>query len=91
MKDNYQIFGDKLGIDSTYKMIKTQSQSKSYRLVTLMGESSSKKIVPFCLALILDETAKAYQNIFSFFKSVVGPLPKIIISDDAIVIRSALR
>jgi hypothetical protein len=72
-------------------MVKSQSQNKSYKVVTLMGESSSKKIVPFGLALVLDETAKTYQSIFTSFKSAVGSLPKVIVSDDAIVIRSALR
>jgi hypothetical protein len=68
MKDNYERFGDKLGVDSTYKLVKDHPQNKSYKLAVLMGESTSKKIVPFGMTLFLDETKERYLHLLQSFK-----------------------
>ena len=52
MKENFLKFGDWMGFDLTYHLIQEKSEEgRSWGLGVFMGISSSKKLVPFGLAL----------------------------------------
>lgn len=37
MKRNYEKYGDKIGIDATYKLVKDLNLNKTYKLVLMVG------------------------------------------------------
>lgn len=57
MKLNYQRYGHWLGFDLTHHMVQGVNESgRPWRLGVFTGISSSRKIVPFGLALVNQET-----------------------------------
>ncbi len=57
MKEYYKIYGHKISIDFTYNLFKeTSGSGKGYKAGFIMGNTFSKKLIPFAVLIAVDES-----------------------------------
>ncbi|XP_025703621.1 protein FAR1-RELATED SEQUENCE 5-like [Arachis hypogaea] len=86
-KLDYQLFGDVIAFDTTYKKNKY-----SCPLVIFNGVNHHNQIIIFAAALIMDETTDTYIWLLrQLMFAMKGKTPTSIITDGAMTIRNAVR
>ncbi|RYR13606.1 hypothetical protein Ahy_B04g070513 isoform B [Arachis hypogaea] len=84
---DYQLFGDVIDFDATYKKNKY-----SCPLVIFSGVNHHNQTIVFVAALIVDETTDAYiWHLRQLMFAMKGKTPTSIITDGAMAIRNAVR
>lgn len=86
-RKNYSLFGDVISFDSTYR-------SNRYNLVftPFTGVNHHKSCVTFGAAFIPNEKIESYKWVFrTFLKAMGGVAPKLIITDEDLSMRAAIK
>lgn len=82
MKSMYRKYGSVVGIDFTFKLVKeTHPSGRTWKVGLVVGNSLSRKIIPFALLLTLEESSEAYYRLIKSFGNIMGSLPDVIITD----------
>lgn len=83
MKQLFQKYGQFVGFDLTYNLVKDTigPDHKKYKLGAILGLSACKKIVPFALVITLEDTKERMTQVFKSFGDIMGRMPKVVLSD----------
>lgn len=91
MKEMYNKYGGVVGIDFTYKLIKDKhSSGKAWKIGMIVGNSLSRRIVPFALLVALEESSDSYYKLIKSFGNIMGRLPGVIVTDESKGAESAI-
>lgn len=92
MKQMYHKYGEVAGIDFTFKLIREKHTSgKMWKVGMVVGNSLSRKIVPFALLVALEESADSYYKLIKSFGNIMGRLPGVIVTDESKGAESAIK
>ena len=76
MKQNYDEFGQAIGFDLTFSIIKEQPQHhKEYLTGVFAGTDDSKRITVFGVVVTNSQTVEAFKFIFKEFYRLAGKEP----------------
>lgn len=91
MKSMFHKYGTFMGFDLTFHTIKERKDNKIFKIGAFMGLSVSRKIVPFALTVMIDETKQSFYELFKSFGNVMGKQPDYLITDEGPGIISAVK
>lgn len=74
----------------TFKVIKENSDNRTWKTGILTGLSYSRKITPFALVLSTQLTRDRYASIFKAIFDIMGRTSKVIVSDEEAAVASAI-
>lgn len=83
MKKTYQLYGDSICFDITYKLLKKKrGQYKHLGVGFFVGLDQNTRITLYALSTIEQETSDNFYILFDFFFEVMEHPPQTIITDD---------
>ena len=92
MKNMFKKYSQIISLDFTFKLIKDKHPNgKQWKAGYIVGNSLSKRIIPFAIMLILQETADVYYRLIRAFTNIMGHSPQIIATDESQAAKSAIE
>jgi hypothetical protein len=84
MKDKYRRFGQAVGFDLTFSVVKERTKDNGEYMFGLFASNNTtfKKIVIFGLVVTNSQSIFAYAFLFRQFFSIMGSVPEVIITDE---------
>ena len=92
MRQQFNLFGDVVGFDLTYSVIRERTKNNAeYSVGVFVNTNLFKRIVVFGLVITNSQSVFAYSFIFKEFIRLVGKSPPVIITDEEKGMFSALH
>jgi hypothetical protein len=83
MREQYALFGDLVGFDLTFSVIREKTKNGGEYMIGVFASTNLyKKIVIFGLVVTNSQTVFAFSFIFKEFFKLVGSSPPTIITDE---------
>lgn len=60
MKKAYEKYGERVSFDLTFKLIKDKREDATWKVGVFLGLSSTNRLVPFGIAITLNQTKDSY-------------------------------
>lgn len=82
MKTFFKKYWEIVSIDFTFKLIKeVHSSGQRWKLGFILGNSLSRRIVPFAILFVLEESSDMYYRLLRAFGNIMQKMPKVIVTD----------
>ena len=94
MKANFQLYGDAISFDITYKMLKKKNPfGHHYGIGYFFGQDTNARLVLFAICLIAKDEKEYFKYAFEYFFDLVtdGQIPKSLITDDFTPMTQAIQ
>ena len=83
MKEQFYLYGDVVGFDLTYSVIRERTKNNAeYSVGVFASTNLYKRIVIFGLVITNSQSVFAYSFIFKEFIRLIGKSPPVIITDE---------
>jgi hypothetical protein len=80
-----------VSIDFTFKLVKDLHPSqKRWKIGMIVGNSFSRRIIPFGIVFALEESSETYYKVIRSFGNIMGKLPRVIITDQTPAAKKAI-